>query len=132
MHWTNRETSAPAEVVVYVAVIKTNDKLEAFRIERQALVERARPIIAHIVFDSRLVVPEDASDGQEDTIAISCGEQTTIHPVSCSKSMAALCHQFNPFINSRSTPALTPVDCGGIVTRLQGLQVVSEAVEAKL
>lgn len=38
MHWANRIASAPAEVVVDVAVI-INDKLEALRIKRQARVE---------------------------------------------------------------------------------------------
>lgn len=126
MHWTDRKARASAEVIVDVAVIKINDKLEALRIERQALVERTRPIIAHIVLNN--IVREVTPDGQEDTVAIPSGEKATIHPVSCSKSIAALCHQFHPFINSRSAPALAPIDCGGIVTRLQGLQVVGKAV----
>ena len=38
-HWTDRVASASAEVVVYVAVIKTNNKLKTLRIDRQTFVE---------------------------------------------------------------------------------------------
>ena len=46
--------------------------------------------------------------------------------------MGAFSQQFDPLVIGRSTPTFTPVGGGGIVARLKGFQVISEAIKAEI
>ena len=46
--------------------------------------------------------------------------------------MAAFSQQLDPLVVGRRAPTFTPVDGGGIIARLKGFQVISEAVEAEI
>ena len=46
--------------------------------------------------------------------------------------MAAFSQQLDPLVVGRRAPTFTPVGGGGIIARLKGFQVISEAVEAEI
>ena len=92
----------------------------------------ARPIGAFVASDTRFFIITTIPCRQEDAVAIASGEQAAFHLVDGSPGMAALRQQFDPRVVGRSAPALAPVGSGGIVARLQGFQVVGEAVIAEI
>ena len=132
MHRPDWPTIGPAEGVVQVAVVKTDDELEAFDAVGHVLVKRTRPIGAFVADEARLFIITAIPCRQEDTVAVARSKQTTFHPVDGRPRIAALCQQFDPLVVGWSAPALTPVGGGGVVAWLQGFQVVSEAVEAEI
>ena len=82
MHCPDRPARGSTKVVVYVAVIKTDDKVKSLRTDRIAFVERARPIGAVIANEAEFVIHTAARCRQEYTIAITPSEQASFHPVS--------------------------------------------------
>ncbi len=113
-------------------VIYAESEPEAFHAVRVGLVKCTRPIAAIVANDARVIVPTATCSGQEDTITITRCEQATVHTIPCSPSMAAFSQQLDPLVIGRSAPTFTPVGGGGIVARLKGFQVISEAVKAEI
>ena len=132
MHRPDWPAVGPAEGVVQVAVVKTDDELEAFDAVGHVLVKGARPIGTCVTDVARLFVKPAIPCRQEDAVAIASGKQATFHLVDGRPGMAALRQQLDPLVVGRRAPALSPIGRGGIVARLQGFQVISEAFIAEI
>ena len=117
-------------VVNPIAAIPAEAK--ALRHIRQGFAERSRPVIASTANMVQISIRTVACSGQEDTVAIACREQETIYTVLRGPSIIATGQQLNPLFVGRCAPALTPVGRGGIVTRLQSLQIIGETVIAEI
>ena len=81
MHRPDWPAVGPAEGVVQVAVVKTDDELEAFDAVGHVLVKGARPIAAFVADEARRFVITFIPCRQEDTVAVTRREKTSIHSV---------------------------------------------------
>ncbi len=97
---------------------------------RAASAERTRPIVAAVANEIELVVPTAARSGQEETAAISGGEETSIHSILGYPSVRGVPVQLLPLVIRWHAPPVAPVGLCRIVLGQQGGQVVGEAVEA--
>ena len=134
MHRPDWPAVGPAEGVVQVAVVKTDDKLAAFDAVGHVLVKGTRPIGAYFanVAGPSLFIKAAIPCWQKDTVAVTGHEHTAFHSVDCRPRIATLCQQLHPLFIGRSAPALAPIDRGGVIAWQQCFQVVSEAVIAEI
>ena len=81
MHRPDWPAVGPAEGVVQVAVVKTDDELEAFDAVGHVLVKGARPIGTYVVDIAGFFIKQATRGRQENTVAITSGEKTSFHSV---------------------------------------------------
>ena len=125
-HCSDRK-SIGAEVAAHVAPVRT--EAEAPRAERAARVERTRPVEADAAVEIAIFV--EASGGQEETVAIRSGEESSVHTVLGRPSDGRIVVKLLPFLLGGHTPTAAPIGCGSVVLGQQSSQVVSEAVVAE-
>ena len=119
-------TAAAAEVHVVTARIE----VEVPRAVRVARVERTRPIVAVAACAVEIAIEAVASGGQEETVAIRSGEESSAHAVLGRPSGGRVVVELQPFLHGRHAPVWSPIGRGGVVIGQQGGQVIGEAIVA--
>ena len=126
-HWSDR--LAVAAVVVDHEVV-ARAEVEAPRVVRVAGVERTRPVVAVAACAAEEAIDTGAGSGQEETVAVGSGEESSIHTVLlCPGDGRVVVELLKLFLGGHA-PVSAPVGHGRVVSRLQGGQVVGEAIIA--
>ena len=95
-----------------------------------ACSERTRPVVA--VARIERTPRTEASDRQEDHIAVRPRETPPVHAVLCCTFISAVIVQLLPFFLCRSAGSTAPIGRGRIIARLKDGQVVGIAVAAEI
>ncbi len=119
-------TVVAAVVVAHTATARI--EVEVPRVVQVVRGERTRPVVAVASSAVETAIVAVASGGQEETIAVRCGEQPSVHAVLGRPRMRRVVVEFLPFLLGGHTPVRAPVGCGSVVLGQQGGQVVASSV----
>ena len=101
------------------------------RVDRVARVERTRPVVAGAASAVKIAaIVTVARSGQEETVAVGGGEETSVHAVLGRPRMGRVLVKLLPFLLGGHAPAIAPIVRGRIVLGQQGGQVVGETIIA--
>ena len=125
---SNRANSEPVVAVVVVHAVVVRAEGEVPRDVRVVRVERTRPKGAAEANVVELIEPTVASRRQEETVAVACREETTVHTTLLRPGHGRVVVEFLPFLPCGHAPAAAPVGRGGIILGQQSGQVVGETV----
>ena len=126
-HGTHTLTAVAAAVAHFV-IVRT--EAEAPRVVRVARVERTRPVEAVAACVEETAIAAVASGGQEETVAVRSGEESSVHAVLRRPSDGRVVVEFLPFFKGGHAPVWSPVGRGRIVLGQEGGQVIGEALVA--
>ena len=89
--------------------------MEVPRAVRVVGVERTRPVAVVAACAVEAATAAVASGGQEETVAVSGSEESSVHAVLGRPSDGCVVGEFLPFLLGGHTPATAPVGCGHVV-----------------
>ncbi len=123
---SDRKTTVAIAACVHVVVIRR--EVEVPCVSRVTRTEQTRPVVAEAAHGVKATIAAITSCGQEDTIAVTSGEQPAVHTVLCCPSHCCVLVQLHPIIISGHAPSITPIGCGCIVLRQQNGKAIGKTV----
>ena len=95
---------------------------------RAVRVERTRPVAAVAACGGDIAIALEASGGQEETVAVRGGEESSVHTVLGRPCAGSVVVQLLPFLLGGHTPTTAPVGRGRVVLGQQGGQTIAPCV----